>query len=108
MSLQGSVLRNLPTDKARGAGVAEKGRSFLERAAKVAAVASSEANDVDRTARFHKAAIEKAREQALLAVQIPRDFGGCGASIVDVADMCYALGRACASTAMIFAMHQTK
>ena len=31
-----------------------------------------------------------------------------GASIFDVTDMCYTLGRACASTAMIFAMHQTK
>jgi len=26
----------------------------------------------------------------------------------DVLDVCYALGRACASTAMIYAMHQTK
>ena len=31
-----------------------------------------------------------------------------GAWIADVADMCYTLGRACASTGMIFAMHQTK
>ena len=29
-------------------------------------------------------------------------------SVADVADVCYALGRACASTAMIYAMHQTK
>ena len=36
------------------------------------------------------------------------NFGGEGASIAEVADVCYALGRACASTAMIFAMHQTK
>jgi hypothetical protein len=36
------------------------------------------------------------------------EFGGGGASILDITDMCYALGRACASTAMIFAMHQTK
>ena len=35
-------------------------------------------------------------------------FGGDGASISDVTDMCYTLGRACSSTAMIFAMHQTK
>ena len=37
-----------------------------------------------------------------------REFGGEGASIAEVADVCYALGRACASTAMIYAMHQTK
>ena len=29
-------------------------------------------------------------------------------SIGDIVDVCYTLGRACASTAMIFAMHQTK
>ena len=39
---------------------------------------------------------------------IPVEFGGFGASISDVADICYTLGRACASTAMIYAMHQTK
>ena len=33
---------------------------------------------------------------------------GEGASIEDVTEMCYTLGRACASTAMIVAMHQTK
>jgi acyl-CoA dehydrogenase len=36
------------------------------------------------------------------------EFGGDGASISDIADMCYTLGRACGSAAMIFAMHQTK
>jgi acyl-CoA dehydrogenase len=82
--------------------------SFLQRAATVAAVAAAEAEDVDRMARFPKAAIDAAREQKLLGVQIPLEFGGHGASIFDVTDMCYTLGRACASTAMIFAMHQTK
>ena len=47
-------------------------------------------------------------QQRLLGIQIPQAFGGDGASISDIADMCYTLGRACASTAMIFAMHQTK
>jgi acyl-CoA dehydrogenase len=82
--------------------------SFLQRAATVAAVAAAEAEDVDRMARFPKAAIDAARDQKLLGVQIPLEFGGHGASIFDVTDMCYTLGRACASTAMIFAMHQTK
>src|ERR1019366_3774161 len=38
----------------------------------------------------------------------PQAFGGDGASMSDITDMCYTLGRACSSTAMIFAMHQTK
>jgi acyl-CoA dehydrogenase len=82
--------------------------SFPRRIAAVAAAAAAEADDVDRTARFPQKAIEAARAQRLLGAQIPRSFGGDGASISDIADMCYALGRACSSTAMIFAMHQTK
>ena len=86
----------------------ERGPSFQERTAVVAAAAAAEADDVDLKARFPKAAIDAARERKLLGAQIPVAFGGFGASIHDVTEMCYTLGRACASTAMIFAMHQTK
>jgi acyl-CoA dehydrogenase len=82
--------------------------TILERAAKVAAVAATDAEAVDRAASFPKAAIDAARTHQLLGVQIPREFGGEGGTIFDVTDMCYTLGRACASTAMIVAMHQTK
>jgi acyl-CoA dehydrogenase len=82
--------------------------SFRQRASSVANVAAADAEDVDRHARFPKAAIDAAREQQLLGLQIPAAFGGYGASIFEVADICYTLGRACSSTAMIFAMHQTK
>jgi acyl-CoA dehydrogenase len=82
--------------------------SFLQRTTTVAVAAAAEAEDVDRHARFPQAAIDAARAQKLLGIQIPQQFGGDGAPISDIADMCYTLGRACASTAMIFAMHQTK
>jgi acyl-CoA dehydrogenase len=82
--------------------------SFSQRTAAVAAAAAAEAGDVDRAGRFPKEAIDAARQQKLLGAQIPTEFGGYGASIFDITDMCYALGRACSSTAMIFAMHQTK
>jgi acyl-CoA dehydrogenase len=81
--------------------------SFPQRAAAVAKAASAEAEDVDRGARFPQKAIDTARAERLLGVQIPKAFGGEGAAISDITDMCYALGRACSSTAMIFAMHQT-
>jgi acyl-CoA dehydrogenase len=48
------------------------------------------------------------REQRLLGVMVPHELDGEGASTAEVADICYRLGRACASTAMIYAMHQTK
>jgi acyl-CoA dehydrogenase len=82
--------------------------SFQQRAAAVAEAAATEAEAVDREARFPLKAIDAARKERLLGAQIPIEFGGDGASISEVADMCYALGRACASAGMIFAMHQTK
>ncbi len=86
----------------------DHGASFQERVAAVAKVAAADAEDVDRNARFPKAAIDAARERKLLGAQIPVEFGGFGASIYDLTEMCYTLGRACSSAAMIFAMHQTK
>src|SRR5215469_13701627 len=86
----------------------QRGASFQERVAAVASAAAADAEEVDREGRFPKAAIDAAREHKLLGAQIPVGFGGFGASIFDLADMCYTLGRACSSAAMIFAMHQTK
>jgi acyl-CoA dehydrogenase len=86
----------------------EHGASFQERVAVVASIAAADAEEVDQEARFPKAAIDAAREHKLLGAQIPTAFGGFGASIFDITDMCYTLGRACSSTAMIFAMHQIK
>jgi acyl-CoA dehydrogenase len=108
MNVQEASFRNTAADEISDQFPLEARSSFLQRAANVASVAAAEAEDVDRAARFPKAAIDAARQQMLLGAQIPREFGGYGASIFDVTDMCYTLGRACASTAMIFAMHQTK
>src|ERR1700721_4520553 len=107
MNVQQGSFCDAVADKTSEPFVLDQG-SFRQRAASVAATAGADAEDVDRHARFPKAAIDAAREQKLLGIQIPSEFGGYGASIFDVADMCYTLGRACSSTAMIFAMHQTK
>jgi acyl-CoA dehydrogenase len=76
------------------------------RAQVMAAAAAKNADAVDRDARFPAEAFVAAREQRLLEILVPADLGGEGASVADVVDLCYVLGRACASTAMIFAMHQ--
>jgi acyl-CoA dehydrogenase len=107
MNLQEAGFRRHPADQA-GENPFEAVPPLLQRAANVAAVAARDADDVDRAARFPKAAIDAARGQKLLGAQIPRAFGGYGASIFDIAEICYTLGRACSSTAMIYAMHQTK
>ncbi len=88
----------------RAAGTAD----LMERAGKVAAVALEPAAAVDRDSRFPDEAMAAARAERLLGVAVPSELGGEGASIADIVDICYALGRSCASTAMIYAMHQTK
>jgi acyl-CoA dehydrogenase len=76
------------------------------RAEIVAAAAAENAEAVDRDARFPAEAFAAARAQRLLGILVPADLGGEEATVSDVVDVCYILGRACASTAMIFAMHQ--
>jgi acyl-CoA dehydrogenase len=67
--------------------------------------AAAHADAVDRGSRFPQEAFDAARAQRLLGMQVPTNLGGDGASIGEVVDVCYMLGQACSSTAMIFAMH---
>src|SRR5580700_2381841 len=78
------------------------------RARAVAAIAANNAIAVDEGSRFPAEACAALKEQRLLGVMVSRDLGGEGASIAEVADICYLLGQACSSTAMIYAMHQIK
>jgi len=76
------------------------------RAQAVAAIAAKHAPAVDRAARFPEQAILAAKDQRLLGILVPKELGGEGAAISDAVDICYALGRACGSTGLIYAMHQ--
>ena len=79
----------------------------LTRRAEIAAAAAAAAADrVDRQARFPAESFATLRAERLMSILVPADLGGEGATISDVVDICYMLGRACASTAMIYAMHQ--
>jgi acyl-CoA dehydrogenase len=69
-------------------------------------VAAPAADSVDRDARFPHEAIAALREERMLGAFVPRELGGRGATIGELAAACDVLGRACASTAMIYAMHQ--
>jgi acyl-CoA dehydrogenase len=82
--------------------------NLTARAERVAAVAATHAASVDSDSRFPNEAIGAARTERLMSIAVPPELGGEGASISDVVDICYMLGRTCASTAMVFAMHQTK
>ncbi len=81
---------------------------LIARAEKVAAVAAAHAAAVDSESRFPHEAIAAARAERLMGIAVARELGGEGAAISDLVDVCYTLGRACASMAMVYAMHQTK
>jgi acyl-CoA dehydrogenase len=71
-----------------------------------AEVAAPNADDVDRSARFPREAVEALREEGALSALVPESLGGGGASFEAVADACFELGRGCGASAMVFAMHQ--
>lgn len=79
-----------------------------ERAQVAAGVAAKHAGEVDAQARFPAEAFEAIKVQRLLGIGVPVALGGEGAALADVADVCYRLGQSCASTGMIYAMHQVK
>ena len=48
------------------------------------------------------------KAERLLGAMVPAKLGGEGAGVTELAEVCHRLGQGCASTAMIFAMHQIK
>lgn len=88
-------------------GTPARGADLVEAAHRIGSdVALPAAAAVDRDARFPAEAIDALREARLLGAYVPRELGGMGASLSDVAAVCHALGQYCASTAMVYAMHQ--
>src|SRR6202047_3600704 len=93
-------------DTARVISVRQNDLTARARAA--ADVAKANAAPVDAEARFPTEAFAETRRQRLLGIQVPLALGGEGASIAEIADVCYILGQACSSTGLIYAMHQIK
>jgi acyl-CoA dehydrogenase len=80
-----------------------------ERARNVAInVAAKTAVDVDRSGRFPHEVVAAIKQERLLSVMLPEEFGGEGVPLEQVAGVCSILAQHCASSAMIFAMHQIK
>jgi len=69
-------------------------------------VAARHAADVDAGARFPVESFDALKAERLLGLLVPSERGGLGGSMADVVAVCHALGQHCASTAMIYAMHQ--
>jgi acyl-CoA dehydrogenase len=87
----------------------ERADEFLRQAERIAVeVVAPAAHDVDRDARFPVEAFDALREESLLSLLIPQELGGAGATVAQVADITFELGRHCASTGLIYAMHQSQ
>lgn len=82
--------------------------SLRARAARAAEAAAAHAHAVDAESRFPQEAFDVIKAEKLLGIMVPASLGGEEASVADVVDICYTLGRACSSTGMIYAMHQVK
>ena len=96
--------RGPPAPSAPAAARPEPGwRAATQRAT---AIAAQYADAVDRDARFPTEAIDALRRERLLSALVPTTYGGAGLSVVEIGAICETLAQACASTAMIYAMHQ--
>ena len=62
--------------------------------------------EVDRDARFPAEAMAALKGARLLSAYVPVELGGAGLPVSEIVDICEVLGHYCASTAMIYAMHQ--
>jgi acyl-CoA dehydrogenase len=68
-------------------------------------LATPAADAVDRDARFPVETVEALRSSRLLSCLVPEDLGGASATLSEVGAATAALARKCASSAMVFAMH---
>jgi len=67
--------------------------------------AAIHAADVDANARFPKETVDAFRAEGLLGALVPRELGGLGHDLRQAAAVVREVGRYCASSAMILAMH---
>jgi acyl-CoA dehydrogenase len=88
--------------------LASKPTDLTARARAAAQVAGTNAAKVDAEGRFPAESFAEIRRQRLLGIMVPQALDGDGASIAQILDVCYVLGQSCASTALIYAMHQIK
>ena len=106
--LAGPTLAESPLAESHLAKPTPAKPTLAERTRRVAQIAALHADAVDREGRFPAEAVAALRDERLLGIQIPEAFGGEGADIGGIAEICFGLGQACAAAGMVFAMHQIK
>lgn len=68
-------------------------------------VAEPHAADVDSQARFPRETVDALRSAQVLGAAIPREMGGAGLNLAQLASLCATLAQGCGSSAMVLAMH---
>ncbi len=68
-------------------------------------VATSHAADVDAKSRFPRETIDALKNAKVLSAAIPRELGGAGLGMRELAALCSTLSQACGSSGMVLAMH---
>lgn len=81
---------------------------FAARAAAVAAVAAQYADEVDSNGRPPLEAAGALKEQRLLSVSVPAQYGGEGATMRELSEIATEIGAADANAGMVFAMHHSQ
>lgn len=68
-------------------------------------VAAKHAADVDAKARFPQETVDALKRAGVLSAPVPRQFGGAGCTMRELAQLCATLSSACGSSGMVLAMH---
>jgi acyl-CoA dehydrogenase len=68
-------------------------------------IAATHAADVDASARFPIETVNALRNAGILSAAVPKELGGAGCSMVELAQLCSTLSLACGSSGMVLAMH---
>jgi len=85
---------------------AEPAQAFLADIRRIATeIAAPNAAAVDRDARFPVEAVDALKASGALAALVPAELGGPDLPFEVVAEAALELGRACAASGMVFAMH---
>lgn len=70
-----------------------------------AEISAAHAPDVDAKARFPIETVTALREAGILSAAVPKELGGAGCTMYQLAQLCSALSQACGSSGMVLAMH---
>ncbi len=74
-------------------------------AKRIAPMLAMHAEDVDEAGRFVAESYDLLKQEGLVEAGVPRELGGGGAEVAELAEMLRVMARSCGSTALAFAMH---